>query len=226
LAASQTQELCRLPVRLKGACIVVYRSLDAVNWTQIATTAQGVTSYSDASLPGSFLYLYRVSTVDGAGLRSVPSAASSLANRPSAPPGVSVQSIATDELQLRWNHVYSATGYTVWRSSDGVNFTPIGTSPENYDTYTDTGLATAAVYYYRLVAQDPIGSSPNSTIVSGSTRLAQVTGLAFTTVAPNSCPSSGTPYPALPATRSNARPPARHSRPWLRRARRAMPTRP
>jgi hypothetical protein len=147
----------------------VDRSNNGVDWTQIAATDAGVTTYSDPGLSGSHRYFYRVSALDATG-RSVPSAAANLINVPSAPFNVTVTSWTADKLVVNWRDVTGDTGYRIERSLDGIDFTPVGNVGTNVPSFTDTGLDAGTTYYYRVFAKSPFGDSPSSAIASNSTR--------------------------------------------------------
>ena len=67
---------------------------------------------------------------------------------------------------LSWNRVGGATGYSVQRSTDGVNFTVIGSPAVNY--YVDSTAIIGTNYYYSVASVTPAGisgytpSQPNS----------------------------------------------------------------
>ena len=68
---------------------------------------------------------------------------------------------------LRWvDNAVTEAGYKIERSTDGVNFTQIGTVGANVTTYNDMGLSSGATYYYRVRAYSQLGDSPYSTSVS------------------------------------------------------------
>ena len=136
---------------------VIERAGNGVTWAQIGTTAAGVVTYTDANPAGSNLYFYRVSA-SGSGKNSVPSTVVSIANRPSAP-SVTIGLTLDTQVQLRWGSMASPTGFTISRSTDGTNYTQIGTSPANFYSYTDPGLTPMTPYFYRVVANGVVGDS-------------------------------------------------------------------
>jgi hypothetical protein len=147
----------------------VERSGDGATWAQIGTTAAGVTTYDDNNPAGSHRYYYRVSALDAAG-QSAPSAVASQVNRPSAPFNVTVTSWTTTQLIVNWRDVSGDTGYRVERSTDGVNFTSVGTVGTNVTSFTNGGLSAGTRYYYRVIALSPLGDSPASAVASNTTR--------------------------------------------------------
>jgi hypothetical protein len=155
---------------VKGATgFAVERSANGVDWARIATTGAGVTAYSDTGLTGSQRYFYRVSALDDTG-SSVPSDAASLVNRPIAPFNLTVTSWTTSQLILNWRNVSGNIGYRIQRSTDGVNFIPLGKVGTNVPSFTDRGLSSGTTYYYRVFALSPFGDSPSSLVASNHTR--------------------------------------------------------
>ena len=68
---------------------------------------------------------------------------------------------------LRWaDNAVTEAGYKIERSTDGVNFTQIGTVGANVTSYNDTGLSSGTTYYYRVRAYSQLGDSPYSSSVS------------------------------------------------------------
>ena len=168
-----------------AAGYAIERSIDGTNFTRLGTTAAGITTYSDNGLFGSMRYFYRVSATDLTGA-SVPSTVVNALNRPNAPGGVNVSSWLNDQLIINWRDVSGETGYRVERSTNNINFVTIAANlGRNVPSYTDTGLATGATYYYRVTALSAQGDSPISPVVPTSTRLLATKGLAFTTLASN-----------------------------------------
>jgi len=156
----------------------IQRATSGSTWTQIATTAAGTLQYSDSGLAGGQLYYYRISTRDSSGGQSAPSAAVTIANRPSAP-SVEVNAGWPYQLQVAWNLIPAATSYTVLRSTDGVHYSAVGTTPADDTTYTDTGLTANTQYWYEVVADSTLGNSAAAT-ATGVTAMLAPTGLAIT----------------------------------------------
>nr|WP_313906143.1 glycoside hydrolase family 18 protein [Streptomyces sp. 130] len=81
---------------------------------------------------------------------------------PGAPAGLAVGSTTTSSVDLSWNPVSGATGYTVYK--DGVKATTsTGTSA------TVTGLAADTAYQFAVTATNAAGESVKSATVSGRT---------------------------------------------------------
>ncbi|HEV2413222.1 MAG TPA: fibronectin type III domain-containing protein [Candidatus Dormibacteraeota bacterium] len=89
--------------------------------------------------------------------------------QPPAPPtGLNAATIDTSQIALAWNPSGAATSYKIQRSPDGSTaWTQIGTSTTT--SFTDTGLAAATTYFYRVLGSNSIGDSAPSSVVSART---------------------------------------------------------
>ncbi|MBI2825503.1 MAG: hypothetical protein HYX69_12540 [Planctomycetia bacterium] len=69
------------------------------------------------------------------------------------------------------------TGYSVERSSDGINYTQVGTTAVTAGQFTDTGLSDDQRYFYRVRALGGGGVSTSSGAVTADTRAGAVTNV-------------------------------------------------
>jgi hypothetical protein len=88
---------------------------------------------------------------------------------PAAPTGLTATAASASQINLQWAASAGATGYTVWRSTDGTNFSLLATSTGTGTTYSDTGLNAATPYYYRVQASNAAGDSAPSSVASAVT---------------------------------------------------------
>ncbi len=164
-----------------GSGYFLWRSSNNSTWTLIATiTSAGTITYTDSGPSAVQMCYYRISSRNSSGQQSNPSSSVLIASRPAAPGSLGVNVMSHSQLQLHWSAVPSATGFTVYRSTDGINYTAVGTSPANYDSYTDTGLNIDTKYYYQVVANSSVGTSSTASSVASTTQLPNVVGLVFT----------------------------------------------
>ncbi len=88
---------------------------------------------------------------------------------PVAPTQLSTIITGVDFAVLNWSdNVATVSGYQIERSTDGVNFTQIGTVAGNVGTYFDTGLTTGTTYTYRVRAYSALGESAYSNVSSST----------------------------------------------------------
>jgi hypothetical protein len=147
----------------------IERSNDNVAWIAVASTGGGRTAYTDETLSSGTTYYYRVvAFVDGqdAARSDAVSATTTADTRPVL---ISATGSATS-IELEWSDVDGALGYRIERSLDGsTGWAGIGTTGQDVTSYTDTGLASATSYFYRVVAVTSDGESPPSTVLSATT---------------------------------------------------------
>lgn len=149
----------------------IERSTDTVAWNPVASTGGGQTQYTDVELFSGTTYYYRVvALVDGQVVsRSDIVSATTTVDTSTAPVFISATGSATS-IELEWSDVDGELGYRVERSLDGTSgWTGIGTTGQGLTSYTDTGLASATTYFYRVVAVTFDGESPASTVLSATT---------------------------------------------------------
>jgi hypothetical protein len=79
---------------------------------------------------------------------------------PSTPQNYWLQQ-GNNQVLASWSIVAGATGYTVQRSTDGVNYTTIATPTLNQ--YVDTAVTLGTQYYYQVASTNGSGSSPYTT---------------------------------------------------------------
>jgi len=63
---------------------------------------------------------------------------------------------------LSWTPVTNASGYNVYRSTDGTNFTELTSAPQSGTQYTDLEISNGSTYYYAVTAVNPAGESGKS----------------------------------------------------------------
>src|SRR5262249_48936706 len=89
---------------------------------------------------------------------------------PAAPSGLAVTGLSASQITLSWvDNADNESGYQVERAVDSVNFTPIATLGANITTYSDTGLAAATTYSYRVRAFNSVGPSAYSNTATATT---------------------------------------------------------
>jgi chitodextrinase len=141
----------------------------------IATTAAGVTTYSNTGLSPNTLYSYTVAACDPAGncsAQSSPASATTWA-APAAPTGLSATAVSSTQINLSWTAStdahYSAAqiSYTVYRGGTQIATTAAGTT-----SYSNTGLTPNTQYTYTVAGCDPAGTCSAQSSPASATTLA------------------------------------------------------
>ncbi|MDH5325299.1 MAG: multicopper oxidase domain-containing protein [Gammaproteobacteria bacterium] len=89
---------------------------------------------------------------------------------PNAPSGLSAGAVSSSQIDLTWaDNSADETGFSVERSTDGVNFGPGIPVAANSTSYSDTGLNASTTYWYRVNAANGNGTSAYSNVASATT---------------------------------------------------------
>ncbi len=140
--------------------------------TEQAGVAQGTTTYSDTGLTNGVTYDYRINATNVLGTSGWSNVAGAKAGDvPDAPPGLSTTTISASEITVQWqvpsDNGYAITQYNLERSTDQITWTVIANQAGV--TFSDTGLTQSTTYYYRVSAQNALGTSQYSATASGQT---------------------------------------------------------
>ena len=88
----------------------------------------------------------------------------------SRPTNLILTALSDTSIKLDWDdNSLIEDGYSIERSTDGINFTEIDTVSAGVETFTDTGLTHSTTYYYRVRAFRGNKYSKYSDIASKST---------------------------------------------------------
>ncbi|NLR69110.1 cadherin-like domain-containing protein [Chitinophaga varians] len=124
---------------------------------------------------------------------------------PLAPANLATGAQTTNSIQLTWADKSSnETGFEIWRSTDrNGTFSKIATTAANVTSYTNTGLASNTLYFYKVRAITATQQSDYSNIAAGGT-LAYGVYINFNTVNPAPAPWNNTnALPFLNQTMNN-----------------------
>ncbi|WP_407306763.1 cell wall-binding repeat-containing protein [Desulfosporosinus sp. SB140] len=169
----------------------VYRATSA-SGTYSVVGMPTTTSYTDTGLSLNTTYYYKVQAVSSGGVSSYSSIAyatttNSTGGLPSAPTNLAATVSGSNQIYLSWNPVSYATYYYVYRAtSPSGPFTSIAVPTTT--NYTDSNVPQNTIYYYKVLAVNSAGTSPDSSIVYA------------TTTASNSIPSAPTDVTATVAS--------------------------
>jgi titin len=145
-----------------AASYAIDRSADGTTWSSLGTATTA--NYTDTGLSASTHYFYRVRAVNASGN----SAYGATVNALTVPVAVATVTATpgTGSVAVNWSAVTGATGYTIERSTDGTNWTQVGTTTTTATTLSDATVAAGVQYLYRVRANNAGGSSANSSSAS------------------------------------------------------------
>ena len=100
---------------------------------------------------------------------------------PNAPTALSASALSSSQIELNWNDSSAdESSFTIERSLDSTDWTPVNTLAADSQNYSDTHLAANTLFYYRVYASNGAGNSVLSNIASDSTLPASEFNLAAT----------------------------------------------
>jgi len=143
------------------------------SWTEIATLADNITSYTDTGLTSGTTFFYRVSAYNLNGNSGFSNTASATTTEepPAGPSNLSAVASSSAQIDLHWqDNSNNEAGFRVERSDTGyAPWTEITDLGANTTTFSDSSLAAGTTYYYRVSAYNPAGSSGASNIALATT---------------------------------------------------------
>jgi fibronectin type 3 domain-containing protein len=148
----------------------VERSLDGLNWVEVAAAAMDAVTYTDTGLTPGTKYWYRLRAVNQGG-ESLYSPEVGASTKLLAPQGVTAAAITPTSVQVKWSPVTGAASYLIQRSLNGKTWTDLTRVSRTTSTYTDYGVSANTSYSYRIVAVALDGTrSELSSVVSVRTK--------------------------------------------------------
>ena len=129
----------------------IYRSIDGKNFKCYDTTTK--TSYINSGAAFNTIYCYKVKAVKVVNGRNVASGSGSAKSVITALAKPSVSITTSDgKPYISWDAVDGATGYYVFRSTDGKNYSVLGYTTRT--NYTNTASNAGTTYYYKVKADN------------------------------------------------------------------------
>ena len=145
----------------------IYRSTDGKNFKYYDTTTK--TSYINSGAAFNTIYCYKVKAVKVVNGRNVVSGSGSAKSVITALAKPSVSITTSDgKPYISWDAVDGATGYYVFRSTDGKNYSVLGYTTRT--NYTNTASNAGTTYYYKVKADN---SNTKTAICANSDKTAE-----------------------------------------------------
>ena len=149
----------------------VYRSTDGVNFAKVADLSANVTSFADSGLSNNTTYTYKIASWNSAGETTTAAVSQqTLQSPPSLPTQLAINNPTISSLQISWSDNSSnESGYRVYRSTDGTNYTLLTSLSANVTSFSDTSLSASTTYSYKVSAWNA-GGETTSSANSGTTQ--------------------------------------------------------
>ncbi|MFH1226477.1 MAG: SBBP repeat-containing protein, partial [Planctomycetota bacterium] len=146
---------------------------DGVNGTYAAITTiveANITVYSDTGLADGTVYYYRVRAYNAV-TNSVYGASASGATPVNPPSALSAMVVSLSQIDISWtDNSAVGPGFKIERKTGaGGTYAQIALAGAGITSYSNTGLASEAVYYYRVRAYNASGDSAYCAEASGAT---------------------------------------------------------
>ena len=152
---------------------VVQRSANGGAFAQIGTapakTNTGSVTFTDTGVSQGSTYDYRVAAVNAVGQSSWSNTFTILVAAPAAPTintAAAVRQGGNERVTVTWGAVTGATGYTIQWSATSAFTTVAGSGTVGGVTTFTTGNIARQIWYFRVIATNPLGPSPPSPIKS------------------------------------------------------------
>lgn len=152
----------------------IERSLsESSGFVEIARVGKDVVTHTDTGLSPSTAYWYRIAAYNE-GSDSQPWLVSATTTVPptvpAAPSGLIASALSKSQIKLAWtDNSSNETGFKIERSRNGTSFSQIALVGAGVTTYTDSGLARATTYSYRVRATNAAGNSGYSNTAKTTT---------------------------------------------------------
>jgi fibronectin type 3 domain-containing protein len=139
------------------------------------------------------MYYYKVSAV-GSSIESALSLSISQSTVLSSPTGITAAALSASDVKVSWNAASGATGYYIYRAEAGTGtYVKVNASAFTGTSYSDTGLASSTIYYYKVSAVNSVGEGVQSEYAAATTLLAAPTGVNAATTSTSSITVSWNP---------------------------------
>lgn len=143
------------------------RSLNGSSWTTTNQIDADTAAHVVAGLNASTLYYFRLRAVNGDGNSAYTATASAttqappvVGTPPTAPSNFQTTAIGAHSISMAWDdNSADETGFQIDCSPDGVAWSTIANLAANMESWTNSGLAAATTYYYRVRAVNSYGNS-------------------------------------------------------------------
>jgi hypothetical protein len=167
---------------------VIEQSTDGTNFSYYDEVDGSTTTYEDTGASDGTTYYYAVYASNAVG-DSASTASANAATSLAPPTNLTADGVSDTEIDLSWSNASAtASGISISRSTDNVNFTPLTTLAATATTYTDDDASPGTTYYYQVTATEGSAMS-TAAAANAQTTPANLTTLTATANAPSATSS-------------------------------------
>lgn len=139
-------------------------------YVPVTTVNANNTTFIDSGLNSSTKYYYKVRAINNNGESAFSAKVNAttpiMPATPDSPPQLSGEAAANGSVSLTWtDDSGNETGYKIFKSADGENFTQVASLPANSNAYTDSDVTSFGTYYYYVVGTNSAGNGPKSNVL-------------------------------------------------------------
>ncbi len=140
----------------------VYRAASSTGTYSLVGATTTSTSFTNSSLTTNTTYYYKVRAYRMVGTTKVYSGYSSVVYAkpiPATPTSVKAASASYNSIKTSWAAVSGASGYEVYRAASSTGTFSLVGSTTTSTSYTNSGLTTNTIYYYKVRAYRLVGTT-------------------------------------------------------------------
>ena len=140
-------------------------------YLEIGITGMNEATFSDSGLAPDITYYYRVRAYNELGNSNYSNEDSVTTAAPVAPSDLNATPVSYNAIDLVWtDNSNNETGFRIYRKMwETGTYLEIGYVGEDITAFSDSGLSANTIYYYKVLAYNPIGNSPFSSEDSATT---------------------------------------------------------
>lgn len=138
----------------------VYRATSSRGYYSLMTRTTSV-SYSNTGLSTGTTYYYKVRAYKNSGSKRIYGSYSSVVSSrpvPAVPSSLTAAATSYNSIQVRWSAAGGASGYEVYRALSSTGSYSL-VSRTTATSYSNTGLTTGKIYYYKVRAYKTVGKT-------------------------------------------------------------------
>ena len=154
----------------------IERKVGSTSWRQIATVGTNVTSFKDSGLGHETTYRYRIRATNSKGNSSYSNEITAktfgegIGVAPKAPTNLTALALSSSSIQLNWkDNSNNESSFKIERKMDSGSWKQIAIVGANKVNFSDSGLASATTYRYRILSKNSDGNSAYSNQASART---------------------------------------------------------